>query len=954
QAEAELKAFGPYYRKQFSVARFSQVEDELEQHKEKITQLLKQREASEEGEVLYEEGVLYFDETRKWRDRYVVVRANYCLECHDSLETFLKGVPPRQKLLPTGGTVLTTEESYMAMVDKCFPDDTSVKEDFAPPLSGMPGQFPVYLRLPYRSDSYFCFKQQAKHAAFLSILSDCIRHQNQDFLKKKTCEVQAFLKAIQLYRQDKGKYEAWNMLIGSDNRVMANLVMEQLLPSLEKDMLPRLKAKKTEKKRVWFATVEAAYILVQEHLLEGLSALKEECRTSGRQLEVLIHSDMDQIISSRKQLKEKIRDKVSEPAEKLSSESVQPYLGSVLEELMEPISSGFQEGRQLSKTMMDQVCQDGLLVGDNEQLKKALADMARPNLLSCYQKIGSLQEKLQHLQERFGFSNIMGVIHSAQIDLQKLMENAAYTFEQLLYKAIQDNPDNASSAIEKAKHRVLKQYDYDSSTVRKRLSREALVSITLPFIKKNLAPTCKTELQDLEQSIYADHANFIHVENVYESILLETLDKEVTKVVKEAASLRKYNLFTDSRDLLSQSSRSSLSSPSVRLTPSSPAMALASPAKKSLEPQPPSPLAVNRVSSSPQKEEQQENILPQSEASTDTTFVETPLGKVEQTEAAPSVAISQEAEAPDAIQTVKAEAPETPASPETTNQSETQEVNVEAAPETVIQEEVTSVKTETAECQTQSTDAPKDAEITSSVVVETIKTDVEAAQTEAAAQSPDPPAQSPDPPNEAAEDTGLVACSKEKTNCGSSEIKLEAPSSGETPVVTPADVSLDLQRQEAEPVAVSDPNSLDVSVGSESAPSDVESSEDVRATSTQSSEDEVSTTSDVLEDEANLSKSPVSSDDPPEDKTTSDKPSPQAETEAVSADVSAGGNIEAGASVSVVEAADSPSSQQKEETPSSPEAEPLDSIKAIRDLVVEVIEVEELVQRYPDGIPKEE
>lgn len=39
------------------------------------------------------------------------------------------------------------------------------------------------------------------------------------------------------------------------------------------------------------------------------------------------------------------------------------------------------------------------------------------------------------------------------------MENAAYTFEQLLYKAVQDNPDNpnnASSAIEKAKHRVLK------------------------------------------------------------------------------------------------------------------------------------------------------------------------------------------------------------------------------------------------------------------------------------------------------------------------------------------------------------------------------------------------------------------------------------------------------------------------------------------------------------------
>lgn len=37
------------------------------------------------------------------------------------------------------------------------------------------------------------------------------------------------------------------------------------------------------------------------------------------------------------------------------------------------------------------------------------------------------------------------------------------------------------------------------------------------------------ELQGLEQFSDADHSNFIHVDNVYESILLQTLDKEVSK-----------------------------------------------------------------------------------------------------------------------------------------------------------------------------------------------------------------------------------------------------------------------------------------------------------------------------------------------------------------------------------------------------------------------------------------
>ncbi|XP_074523501.1 protein Niban 1-like isoform X2 [Halichoeres trimaculatus] len=959
QAQAELKEFSPYYRKQFSVARFSQVEDDLEPQKEKMTQLLKHRESPEAGAVLYEDLILFFDETRKWRERYVVVRANYCLECHDSLETFVKGVPPRQTLLPTGGTVLTTEEKYMAMVDKCFPDESNLKEDFAPPLSGMPGQFPVYLRLPYRRDSYFCFKQQAKQAAFLSILSDCIRHQNQDFLKKKTCEVQAFLKAIQLYRQDKGRYEAWDMLIGSDVRVMANLVMEKLLPSLEKDMLPRLKAKKTEKKRVWFATVEAAYILIQEHLLEGLSELKEECRTSVKQQEVLIHSDMDQILESRRQLEEKVRAKVSEPAEKLSAESVQPYLGSVLEELMGPISSGFQEGRQLGETLMDRVCQE--VGGNNEELKKALADMARPNLLSCYQKIGSLQEKLKHLQERFGFQNITDVIHSAQIDLQQLMENAAYTFEQLFQKAVQDNPDGPGPAIEKAKHRVLKQYDYDSSTVRKRISREALVSITLPFIKKSLAPTCKAELQGLDQSIYSDHSSFIHVENVYEGILLQILDKEVTKVVKEAASLKKYNLFNDSRDLLSQSSRSSLSSTSAS-TPGSPSMAQASPAKASSEPLPPSPLAVNGVSSSPEKQEVKEADAapPQSDAPTEATVT---VAEVEPKEEALSAAASQveaEVTAPvveDVFEAAQEEAV-TPAPEETSKQSETSE---DAAPETVVVQEAVSVAAEgaervaepqtqsaerVAEPQTQSANAPE-AETTSSetpAAIESVKSDVAAAAAQVGAPetSPDPPKEpeeSPDPPKEPEESPApQTVATKEEAPGAASETKEEAPSSGETPATTPAEVSKELEK----PVAASDPNSLDVSVGSESSPSDLESTEDVKATP--SSEDEVSTTSDILDDEARRSKSPVSSDEPTEEKATSVALPPQAQGQTGSEDIEAGASVGVEPSVEVV----------KEETPSSPEAPPPDSIKAIRDLVVEVIEVEELVQRYPSGIPQEE
>ncbi|XP_076831970.1 protein Niban 1 [Brachyhypopomus gauderio] len=594
RTEAELKNFSPHYRRQYSVAFFSQLQEEVEPQRSGHTHLLKQKEAVQGSDVIYTDSVLYYDDCKKWKERFVVVRADYSLEFHDSQESFTKGCPARYILHPTGGTVLTSEEKYSALVDKAFPDLNSSKEDVPSPMVTVPGPFPVFLRLPYRRDSYFSFQQEETQARFVSVLSDCVRHQNGDFLKKTTCEVQAFLKAILFYRQEKGHYESWEMLVGTDTQVLANLVMEDLLPSLQTELLPRLRGKKAERKRVWFVTVEATNELVQEQLRVGLLALKEECSTAAKQQEAIIRANMDQITSSSTFLKTKLQGLVSEPAMKFCSESVVPFLASILEELMGPVSSGFEAVRQCLETELTRVCKDFPPEGTPEELAKALAEVGGGGRLEgCYRHVSVLKEQLQELRNRFKFSNSMLLVHNTQSHMQQLMENAVYTFEMLLQSALKDKTDKLSSVMEKAKIRVLKQYDYDSSTVRKKIFQDALVDITLPAIRRNLAPSCKTELQNYEQHIFADYANFIQVENVYEDVLLKILNDEVSKVVKEAASLKKNNLFVDSTDLQCIS-QGSLNHTPPRSAPSSPAKVLAAAAvTQSAEQNPPSPLVGN-------------------------------------------------------------------------------------------------------------------------------------------------------------------------------------------------------------------------------------------------------------------------------------------------------------------------------------------------------------------------
>ncbi|OPJ77516.1 protein Niban [Patagioenas fasciata monilis] len=556
KTEAIIKNFSPHYRRQYAVAFCKHVQDELEQHRDSQSRFLKTKPLAEAGTVLYEAEVLHFaEELKKWKDRYVVIKNDYTVDCFETKEAYQKGASPKCHVLPAGGKVLTSEEDYNLLSDKHFPDPLgSSEKEVAQAFVQLPREFPVYLWQPFARHSYYCFPEPGAQRQFSAVLGDCVRHANHDFLKQTTYEVEAFLEAIQFFRQEKGHYGTWEMITGNEKEILSNLVMEELLPNLQTMILPKMKGKRNDRKRAWFGIVEETYGLVQQEVSEGLSTLKEECRDFAKTLEGTIRSDMDQILNCKNFLAGKIKGTVSEPAQKCCTENIQPFLASILEELMGPVSSGFTEVRSLFDKEVNAIIQDFQKTNDITKLKESVDQLLNlpfdaVKMEPCYLKVNLLHELLQDLKSRFKVYHIDFVIQRTQNFMQELMENAVYTFEQLFSPSRQADSAKVATTIEKVKLRVLKQYDYDSSTIRKKIFQEALVQITLPTMQKTLASTCKPELQKYEQYIFADYTSVIQVENVYEEILYQTLLEETLKVIKEAAIMKKHNLFEDNLNL---------------------------------------------------------------------------------------------------------------------------------------------------------------------------------------------------------------------------------------------------------------------------------------------------------------------------------------------------------------------------------------------------------------------
>ncbi|XP_029971770.1 protein Niban-like [Salarias fasciatus] len=568
--ESSLQSFSGFYHQQHAVAYFTHLQQEVEPKKEGWGLLLTQRPQYSPEEVLYQSSVKFscWDEQgKKCRERYVVLRRNYSLEIYDTQEAFSRGGAAKMVFQPAGASVFTTEEESRAHLEKtCAGILNGVKEDSS---SGVPSPdvSAVYLHLPHRGYTCFLFQQEEERDHFLSALKTCIRHCNLDPWSDSSYESQAFARALRLYRQDKGCYESWEILLGTEGQVLASQVMEEVLPWLQSQLQSRVKGKKTERIRLWLATVQATYMLVLEQVNTSLEALRAECRQTASANQTLIRSNLDQITSSLRFLEQKVRDAICEEAEKVCSESVSPYMSSILEVLTEHVSAGVTGMRDTLHSQMNSAFANSN--GGAEKLQKALSSLSSISLDECYKQVDGFSEKVD-LKQRFGLSSTQRLLHSAHMEIQKLQDSAVYTLEKYLQSSAKQS-SRVPVKMERAKERVLKQLDYDSRVVQRRLYEEALLEIALPCLTRQMDNKWKTELQQFEQYIFSDNSSFILVQNIYNDALRTILSEEIMKVVQDAAGKKSNSLHLDVSDLaLSQYSLLEPTPP--RSAPGSPAI----------------------------------------------------------------------------------------------------------------------------------------------------------------------------------------------------------------------------------------------------------------------------------------------------------------------------------------------------------------------------------------------
>ncbi|KAK9532847.1 hypothetical protein VZT92_010212 [Zoarces viviparus] len=543
-----MKEFRDVYEQQYAVALFNSVRYEIEGGGGTQSQLLHRKDPLAGRSIFSGSLFQYLEENRKWRNRFVSVPNSYNISLYESKTAHERGLHARGIINCAGYKALTSIEEYMELINTSLP---GIKAKVGSnPFIKCATEFPLILWHPYARHHYFCVMTEKEQKKWHAVLQDCVRHSNNGLSEDSPVQTPAFTDSVRLHRQAKGHYGTWDMMCGAPPQILANLVMETLHPELRSVIAPRLRGKMQQRQRHWMLISDALYKQVLSQTTGQYEALVEACEAQTAPLDARLRTDMDQIIASKEHVSSKMRALVLPKAEQLLRTNVQPYISSILEALMEPTSRGFSEVREVFFGELVEVSKNSLNGGGKDVLGDQMERLSMlafhpVKMQSSYEKVEQLN--LEGLQQRFDVANPSVFVSRTQILMREQMDNAVYTFEQLLNQSMEtQGGDDMCKTMQRCQDRVLKKYDHDSSTVRKKFFREALLQIIIPYMLKQLSPSCSPELPRFKELIFEDFARFLLVENMFEEVVLQCVSKDIMMAVKEAAVQRRHNLYRDS------------------------------------------------------------------------------------------------------------------------------------------------------------------------------------------------------------------------------------------------------------------------------------------------------------------------------------------------------------------------------------------------------------------------
>lgn len=557
KADEVLDDMRPHCRRCCAAAFLNQVCSELEMQASHAVQLLHNKESGSTDQVISSGYIMqYVEHKRKWKEKYFVMKASYLLECFETKEAAQRGAGADSEIRLSGCILLNEVSAYREMLRQSWPALNGVADSHLEEQHmSFPTRHQLFLWHAYRPHLLLSFRTEDDSHTWAMLLADGVRRLNTVLFGRDSFEARVFLEAVRGYREQNGHYGICDLYLGSEIEILSNLVMEDLCPALESQLIPHVRGPESKRKQTWLRMLGAMFGVVEGRVSERFQALVQDNEEQRQRLERAVRPDLSQILTSKKQLGHKLQASVGERVRDFCRAQVEPQLGSVRDAVAASVRDLLAETRTLFSQDVGEVISAVKSGGDNCSLPEVSSRLLEfphhsAQLHLCYRKTNKLEEHLDKVAPHFTFDGVHFLVQRAENMVQQLMEDAVYTFQHMLasMQPAMGLPAETNQLLDNTRVLVLKKFDSDSNAAGRQFVRDTLLELVLPFVLKNLDPVCKPELPAYEADVPVDDEGVIQIENIYKELVLHVVSEEINKAMKVSSTGPEFSLYNESVD----------------------------------------------------------------------------------------------------------------------------------------------------------------------------------------------------------------------------------------------------------------------------------------------------------------------------------------------------------------------------------------------------------------------
>eukprot|EP01124_Arcella_intermedia_P016895 TRINITY_DN2349_c0_g1_i1.p1 TRINITY_DN2349_c0_g1~~TRINITY_DN2349_c0_g1_i1.p1 ORF type:complete len:544 (-),score=78.05 TRINITY_DN2349_c0_g1_i1:109-1740(-) len=465
---------------------------------------------------------------KNWKKRWFVVRSDYVVEYYENEKQVQAAKPkPKGKMFLAGYRVV--EDPNAGIIQNLEKLAKQMQLDISE--LPKPKKYPETVfevqhsrRRCYMIEAANKEEKDAWMAMFRTVCWYAWGFDNRD-----PVHVWAFQNAIRETRWSLGRWGWWSSG-GSETQLLSDIINDEIEYQTLGKIYSKIPGPWIIRSKIRDTVLKTIDGMVSSAVSPAWAAMSKTVEELRPKVEPTIKELVDPLGKQKAQIIEKMKDGVVGIINPIMDEHVKPHLTKILEIIKSPVVEGYEE----LKGLLDK--QFGVFASkfNPAQPDENFRDLdyfsrwswweARP----ATQKFDVMYEPLWALHVIFSDIYPWSTIYNGQDQLRKILDNAVWTYQVEIKKAIEEKIDNP---CETCKTVVFERFEEDARLATTLFYLKIFKDMIMPAFNKLVKPACKMVIDPLAELIPEPMKQFIDIHDMFDKLLNGIIDDVIKNIL---------------------------------------------------------------------------------------------------------------------------------------------------------------------------------------------------------------------------------------------------------------------------------------------------------------------------------------------------------------------------------------------------------------------------------------